>query len=691
MQNPPRICALIASRNRPDLVDDMVARLSRSTAYDIDFVVVECGTDPGKLSVHSSLWYADEDFRGKCYGHNLALVEARQRVAQSGREYDYYWVLMNDVVFEDGVDAAKTLVDTMEREPRMAICSPTNVDGRYPGSAPRPRGGFRTVTTCDYLGFMLRAEAADEVGFLNPAFRYCWGAIHELSYKLYNAGWSVAYSDDVAYEHLGGTTYGAPGTATISREEYQHFARAFANDYFVQNYGPDWHLRFFAAASRGHAIEIDTFALHRELWSNGAFRADANTVPEAESECFPLPPAERAGDGRELVRLHLGCGRDLRPGWINVDSSDAVGADLVADVTDLAGIADAAVDVIEANHLFEHLTRDRALAALAEWRRVLRSDGELYLELPDLEACIRILGKHTDDRGYDLGLTGMYGWGPDIAADGVAQMHKWGWTRAALSDALVEAGFGAVDFGPITQSWRPAARFGRDMRVRARVTATVSTNRVDAPPALAPAPVLQAVGSGPLGTFGSSAHSDRPSAPDAPDGANSRSTMLHTTPLNITPSNASNQSATNSGTSAPTSSASTSAPMSETVALFAWPDYAVAGELDYLFGEFALNLLGRGALMLRLDEALDGPRDQVIARLDAACARTLGDRPFDVILVDQEYDAVGWQRLGEMTTAVVVLPSASNATRRHALASVRSRLVSRFEQLVAPQNVARAA
>ena len=69
--------------------------------------------------------------------------------------------------------------------------------------------------------------------------------------------------------------------------------------------------------------------------------------------------------------------------------------------------------------------------------------------------------------------------------------------------------------------------------------------------------------------------------------------MLHTTPLNITPSNASNQSATNSGTSAPTSSASTSAPMSETVALFAWPDYAVAGELDYLFGEFALNLLGR--------------------------------------------------------------------------------------------------
>ncbi|QDU84386.1 Methyltransferase domain protein [Planctomycetes bacterium Pla163] len=681
MQNPPRICALIASRNRPDLVDDMVARLSRSTAYDIDFVVVECGTDPSKLSKHSSLWYSDEDFRGKCYGHNLALAEARQRATQSGREYDYYWVLMNDVVFEDGVDAAKILVDTLEREPRMAICSPTNVDGQYPGCAPRARGGFRTVTTCDYLGFMLRAEAADEVGFLNPAFRYCWGAIHELSYKLYSAGWSVAYSDDVAYRHLGGTTYGAPGTATIGREEYQHFARAFANDYFVRNYGADWHVRFFAAASRGHEIEIDTFALHRELWSNGAFRADASSAPESASECFLLPPDERTADGRERVRLHLGCGRDLRPGWINVDTSDAVGADLVADVTDLVGIADASVDVIEANHLFEHLTRDQALAALREWRRVLRGDGELYLELPDLEACIRILGKHTDDRGYDLGLTGMYGWGPDIAADGVPQMHKWGWTREALTEALVEAGFGAVDFGPITQSWRPAARYGRDMRVRARVAAAVPRSRVDAPPSLAPAPVQDFAGSGPLGTLGSSARSGRSSDSDAPDGANSNSSMLHTNPSNVSRPSASNSNA----------SASSAAPMSDTVALFAWPDYSVAGELDYLFGEFALNLLGRGALMLRYQAALDGPRDQVIARLDAACARVLGDRAFDVILIDQEFDAVGWQRLGEMTTAVVVLPSAQNEVRRHALASVRSRLVSRFDQLVAPQESARAA
>lgn len=691
MQNPPRICALVASRNRPDLVDDMVARLTRNTSYDIDFVVVECGTDPTKLSAHSSLWYADEDFRGKCYGHNLALAEARQRAAQSGREYDYYWVLMNDVVFEEGVDAAKILVDTMEREPRLAICSPTNVDGQYPGSAPRPGGGFRAVTTCDYLGFMLRAEAADEVGFLNPAFRYCWGAIHELSYQLYSAGWSVAYSDDVAYRHLGGTTYGAPGTATISREEYQHFARVFANDYFVQNYGSDWHVEFFAAASRTHEIEIDTFAMHRELWSDGAFRADASPAPEALSECFLLPPTDRASDGRELVRLHLGCGRDLRSGWINVDTSDEVGADLVADVTNLAAIGDGSVDVIEANHLFEHLTRDQALAALAEWRRVLRSDGELYLELPDLSACIRILGKHTDDQGYDLGLTGMYGWGPDIAADGVPQLHKWGWTRDALSEALVGTGFGSVDFGPITQSWRPAARFGRDMRVRARVATAVPASRVDAPPSLAPASAPRTTTLGSLGSdlsrF-SSARTSQSSAHQspAPDSTAPKTAMLHATSLNIAASNTSA-----SSTSAATTPPSPGASMADTVALFAWPDYTLDGELDYLFSEFAFNLLGRGALMLRYQESLDGPREQVIARLDAACARTLGERAFDVILIDQDFDAVGWQRLGEITSAVVVLPSSSHEIRRHALASVRSMLVSRFDQLVAQPSTTRAA
>lgn len=658
MHTRPRICALIASRNRPDLVDDMVARLTANTSLDIDFVVVECGTEAAKMSRHSSLWYADEPFRGKCYGHNLALAEARQRAAQAGVDYDYYWVLMNDVVFDDGVDAARLLVDTMEREERLAILSPTNADGAYPACARRPGGGWRAVTTCDYLGFMMRADALDEVGFLNPAFRYCWGAIHELAYKLYRAGWCVGYSDDVTYQHLGGTTYGAPGTNTISRDEYQELARRFANDYFVTEYGDDWHSDFFAA-TRGHDIEIDTFSMHRELWSGGAFRAAASTLSREEREL--TPPGAVATNGTQRVRLHLGCGRDRREGWVNVDANPAVQPDVVAQVDQLTSFGDGSVDVIEANHLFEHLMHHEAIAALKEWRRVLKPDGELYLELPDLAACLRILGRYTDDNGCDLGLTGVYGWLPDIARDGLWQQHKWGWTREALEQALVGVGFGSVDFGPITQDWRPAAKYGRDMRVRARVAARAAVRDVDAAPALA--------GRSTDG-FGASGVERRApvEAPVQPSGQVASQAVPQAAPqvaAQAAPAVA------NSAQEAP-----------ESIALFAWPDYGSDAELDYLFTEFGAPLAdGRGALMLRYDASVDGDRDAVLARLDAACARQLGERPLDVVLLDQPFSGEDWKRVGAVAAASIVMPSSQADQRRFAIASVGARLVSRFDQV----------
>ncbi|QDU65797.1 methyltransferase domain-containing protein [Engelhardtia mirabilis] len=473
-----KIAALVASRNRPDLVERMVAQLSKPSAHEIDVYVVECGSELDNVSSHATLWYPDDEFKGKCYGHNLLLEQARQTDA-----YDYYWVLMNDVFFDEGVDAAAVLVEQMEREERMAILSPTNADGGYPGADRRPGGEWRAVTTCDYLGFMLRAEAAHEVGFLDAGFAYCWGAIHELAFKLYSAGWFVAYSDRLAYRHLGGSTYGVKGTRTISREEYQRRAKRYAYDHLRETYGEEWDARFFAA-TRGHQIEVDTFAQHREYWLSGfdgpeiEQRRQSRELARARSGrdwAARMLPRDEAGQ----VRLHLGAGRDKREGWINVDTNPACEPDVCAQVDDLSMFETASVDLIEANHLFEHLTFDQAVNAVAEWRRVLRPGGELFLELPDLERCIALLGQHHDDLGHDLAMVGLYGWPPDIARDGEPQQHKWGWSQASLTALLQQQGFGEVEFGPITQDWRPAARIGRDMRVRAAVA---SADKVATPP-----------------------------------------------------------------------------------------------------------------------------------------------------------------------------------------------------------------
>jgi SAM-dependent methyltransferase len=467
-----RVAALVSSRNRPDLVERQVAELRRPGAHQLDVFVVECGTELSKVSPHATLWYPDAEFRGKCYGHGLLLEQARTQGRLHGA-YDYYWVLMNDVFFEEQRDPLAVLVEQLEREPRLAILSPHNRDGGYPGAEQRPGGDWRPVTTCDYLGFLLRAEALEEVGFLSPEYAYCWGAIHELSYQLYSAGWIVGYSDRVGYRHLGGSTYGVRGTNTISREEYQRRAKRFAYDHLRARYGEEWP-EVFWAATRGRAIEQDTYRLHREFWLSGF-------EPEEQAERRAAAQAARRRSGRGYTarqlpdpalsgtKLSLGAGRDRTPGWVHVDSNPDLEPDVLAAVESLPMYADGSVAAIQANHLFEHLTFPQARAALREWRRVLRPGGELFLELPDLERCLRLLGRHRDPQGYDLGTIGIFGYPPLVESEGATQIHKWGWTRATLAAELAAAGFEAVEFGPCTQDWRPAARVGRDLRVRAAV------------------------------------------------------------------------------------------------------------------------------------------------------------------------------------------------------------------------------
>ena len=115
-------------------------------------------------------------------------------------------------------------------------------------------------------------------------------------------------------------------------------------------------------------------------------------------------------------RLHLGCGADVVPGWVNIDKSPSVllsrapslrralgrgglltpeqargfppGA-VRADVSKRIPSADASADFAYSSHMIEHLSRWQALAFFRECRRVLRPGGVLRLATPDLEVMIR--------------------------------------------------------------------------------------------------------------------------------------------------------------------------------------------------------------------------------------------------------------------------------------------------------------
>ena len=258
----PSVAVLIASRNRPDLIQQSFGQFA-SDGYENKYCsVIECGTDRSLITDYPSIWYSDEDFLGKCFGHNVGLQILKLR-----QPYDYYIFCMNDVFIEKEQHFVRNLVEVMEANPDIGVLSPTETNTSYPGA--NPSGvGLRTVTTCDYLFLVIRGSLVERFGFLNPKFKYCWGAIHEYSYFTYGAGFRVVYYDDISYRHLGGSTYGQKNTATISRADYKRNAKNFAADYFIENYGEDWDSIFWSTASSQHKIEINTYAIHRKVWES---------------------------------------------------------------------------------------------------------------------------------------------------------------------------------------------------------------------------------------------------------------------------------------------------------------------------------------------------------------------------------------------------------------------------------------
>lgn len=88
------------------------------------------------------------------------------------------------------------------------------------------------------------------------------------------------------------------------------------------------------------------------------------------------------------MRLNLGCGPNVAPGWLNMDVDPAPGA-VRGDVRDGLPLADASVECIAAIHLIQDLPWSEIAPALAEMRRVLVPGGVLRLAVPDLDRAIR--------------------------------------------------------------------------------------------------------------------------------------------------------------------------------------------------------------------------------------------------------------------------------------------------------------
>ena len=107
----------------------------------------------------------------------------------------------------------------------------------------------------------------------------------------------------------------------------------------------------------------------------------------------------RALKGEKGLKVHLGCGDDVRPGWVNIDllpilpreSNPIVHPEAAFINYDLRRglpLEEGSCDFIYSSHFFEHLEYKDALRLMNDCHRVLSSGGVFRIVLPDLKGFI---------------------------------------------------------------------------------------------------------------------------------------------------------------------------------------------------------------------------------------------------------------------------------------------------------------
>lgn len=132
-----------------------------------------------------------------------------------------------------------------------------------------------------------------------------------------------------------------------------------------------------------------------------------------------------------MVKLNLGCGKDKRVGYINVDANSKYKPDVVCDLTKKLPFPNSSVDEIIIQDVLEHLTKEDGEKLILECSRVLPVNGKIKIRIPDIFSIIKKF-KGQDD----LIMLYIYG---DTSQKNVWDSHKFGYTKNLIKELLSQA------------------------------------------------------------------------------------------------------------------------------------------------------------------------------------------------------------------------------------------------------------
>jgi len=149
---------------------------------------------------------------------------------------------------------------------------------------------------------------------------------------------------------------------------------------------------------------------------------------------------------RDDLKIQLGCGPNIKPGWVNLDLRAT--ADIRLDLSRRLPFPDNSTQIIYSEHFLEHIDYpDAAMSLLAECRRILASDGVFSVGVPDTEWPLLEYAKVRQD-GYFA--TAKKQWHPSWCETDLEHInfhfrqgneHRFAYDFVTLEKALLRAGF----------------------------------------------------------------------------------------------------------------------------------------------------------------------------------------------------------------------------------------------------------
>ena len=169
------------------------------------------------------------------------------------------------------------------------------------------------------------------------------------------------------------------------------------------------------------------------------------------------------------LRLNLGCGDKILPGYVNVDVVESRAGkkpDVICDLHELVPFADDSADEVLSVHVVEHFWRWEIRDVLREWVRVLKPGGKMIVECPNIQsACQTFLENPVQNAREDqAGQRTMWVFYGDPAWKDPLMIHRWGYTPESLKALLTEVGLVDVAQEPAQFKLREP----RDMRITGR-------------------------------------------------------------------------------------------------------------------------------------------------------------------------------------------------------------------------------